>query len=354
MNLTAISRFYKAHIALVGVAATWYLATYPNGQYVKYVAAGVGLLTALGVLVVPNKKVKTAGHTVTRRRIPETVVEGKPLGRHVHHDSRSLAYLVPAMSKRQQRKVTAVRWDRVIPVLDQGQVGSCTGNAATGALGTDPNYPPLEARPTGVVLTEATALALYSKAEDIDGDGPFPPNDNGSSGLSVAKAAKNAGLIDGYLHVTSIAAALTAIQTGPFIVGSDWWTSFDTPDSNGLVAIAKGATVRGGHEYECIGYDPATDLWELVNSWGTVYGVGGHFYYSTATFKALLAAQGDATVFTPLAAPVPAPTPPTPVSGAITITDPALVTHLDALATKAGETPQQFTEARLRKLYPSA
>lgn len=248
--------------------------------------------------------------TVTTRQIPEIIVEGKRLGRHVNHDDRSLQYLLPEADQ-----VLTIRWTRDIPVLDQGDVGSCTGNACTGILGTLPDYADLSAKlAAGLVLDENEALRLYSAAEVIDGDGPYPPNDNGSSGLSVAKAAQAAGLCSGYVHALTIAAAHTAIQTGPFMVGSDWYTSFDTPDGNGLVAIAPGATVRGGHEYECIGYNATTDLWEFVNSWGTSFGVAGHFFYSTATFQALLNTQGDVTALVPLSqpapVPVPAPTPP--------------------------------------------
>lgn len=246
--------------------------------------------------------------TVTRRRIPEFVVPGRRLGRHVHHDSRSLDYQVVS-----DGTVATVRWARVIPVLDQGDVGSCTGNAATGHIGTQPDDDAVASLvATGaVVLNEGLALNLYSAAEVIDGDGPYPPNDNGSSGLSVAQAAKAAGLISGYVHATSLAAAQTAIQTGPFIVGSDWYTSMDNPDSSGVVTVS--GSIRGGHEYECIGYDQATDLWELVNSWGTSFGVGGHFFYSSASFSKLLADQGDITQFVPLSKPAPVPTPvPTP------------------------------------------
>ena len=238
----------------------------------------------------------------TRRHIEERVVEGKPLGRHVNHDPQSLRYLAPA-----DGTVATARWTRRTPVLDQGQLGSCTGNAATGCLGTDPFYATLP----GKTLDENEAVTLYSEATRLDNaPGSYPPDDTGSDGLSVAKACKANGLISGYTHITSLAAAHTAIQSGPFIVGSDWFDSFDNPDSNGVVSIAPGATVRGGHEYECIGYDAATDLWEFVNSWGTGWGVGGHFFYSSATFTRLLAAQGDATVFTPITAPAPVPTPP--------------------------------------------
>lgn len=239
-----------------------------------------------------------------KRRIPETVVPGKRLGRHVVHDPRSLQYLHPEAAK----PASTVVWTRVVPVYDQGSVGSCTGQAAAGALGTLPLEPTL---PASFVDDEAEAVKLYSAAEVIDGDGPYPPNDNGSSGLSVAKACRNAGLISGYQHITSLAAAYAAIQSGPFIVGSDWHTGMDTPDANGVVQ-ATGA-VRGGHEYECVGYHPDTDLWEFVNSWGLSYGVQGRFFYTSATFTQLLAAQGDATVFVPVNQPAPTPTPtPTP------------------------------------------
>jgi hypothetical protein len=250
--------------------------------------------------------------TVTRRTIPWTPVDGPhpyPLGRHVNHDDRSLQYLLPEADQ-----VLTVQWTRDIPVLDQGNVGACTGNACTGILGTNPDYADLAVKlAAGLVLDENEALTLYSAAEVIDGDGPYPPNDNGSSGLSVAKAAQAAGLCSGYVHATSIAGAHTAIQSGPFMVGSDWYTSFDSPGANGLVAIAPGATVRGGHEYECIGYDATTDLWEFVNSWGASFGVAGHFFYSTATFEALLGSQGDVTALVPLSRPAPTPGPVPPV-----------------------------------------
>lgn len=224
-----------------------------------------------------------------------------PLGRVVNHDARSLAYLVAETTT-----PTSASWSRRVPVLDQGNIGSCTGNATVGVLGTDPFYSTVK-----IALDESEALAIYSAAEVIDGDGPYPPNDNGSSGLSVAKAAKNAGLISGYQHITSVAAAQTAIVTGPFIVGSDWYTGMDNPTATGLVQAT--GTVRGGHEYECYAYDAAADMWHFYNSWGTSYGDEGTFCYSSATFAKLLKADGDATTFVPLTQPAPTPTPvPTP------------------------------------------
>jgi hypothetical protein len=245
--------------------------------------------------------------TERSRLIPEVVVEGKRLGRHVFHDDRSLAYVLDEAVVGK-----SVQWERQIPVLDQGDTSSCTGNACVGVLGTTPGHADLVAHDAALVLDEVEAQGLYSAAEVFDGDGPYPPNDNGSSGLSVAKADLAAGLCSGYVHALSVSAAHTAIQRGPFMVGSNWYSSMDSPDANGLVSIAEGATVRGGHEYECVGYDMEADLWHLVNSWGTGWGAGGHFYYSTATFTRLLAEEGDVTQLVPLSQPAPVPAPVVP------------------------------------------
>lgn len=248
--------------------------------------------------------------TVTHERIPEIVVEGKRLGRHRHHDSRSLAYpyQVP-----EGMVIQSVTHARNAPIYDQGAIGSCTGNAMTGALATDPVF---EALPAGhPALDEAEAVAIYSAAEVIDGDGPFPPQDNGSCGLSVAKAARNAGLISGFTHCFDRATMLAALQAGPVIVGMNWYDSMDTPDADGLVAIPAGAQVRGGHEVLCREIDVTAELVWFDNSWGESWGLGGRFSMSFATLDRLLSEQGDATVPLPLSvpAPTPVPVPPGPV-----------------------------------------
>lgn len=231
--------------------------------------------------------------------LPIIPVAGKPIGRHIRHDPRSLAYLVAETST-----VTTKIWHLDSGTLDQGNVGACTGNALVDTLGTDPYYGTF---PAGTVLDERLALEIYSEAEKIDGGEGYPPEDKGSSGLSAAQAAKARGLISGYLHITSVAAAHTAIQSGPFMVGTYWYTGMDSPDATGVVQAT--GTVRGGHEYECYGYDAETDLWWFRNSWGPTYGIQGNFAYDTATFTKLLAAHGDATVLVPRSEPAPTPTP---------------------------------------------
>ena len=241
-----------------------------------------------------------------RIQLAEDWRAGMRLGRNVNHDPRSLAYQVVPSGVAQTKM-----WDRKIPVLDQGSLGSCTGNATVGVLGSEPFYDTLPVG-TQVTLDENEAVKVYGLATRLDGfDGTYPPDDSGSDGLSAAKAAKQLGLISGYLHITSIAAAQTAIQSGPFIVGTNWLSGMDDPDSSGLVHAT--GSVRGGHEYECYGYDAAADVWHFWNSWGTSWGNEGAFSYSTADFAKLLGQQGDATTFVPLTQPAPVPTPvPTP------------------------------------------
>jgi hypothetical protein len=244
-------------------------------------------------------------------RIPERRIEGKRLGRHVRHDPRSLRYLVEAVDP---ATLTSVRHERGIPVLDQGDLGSCTGNAAEGCLGTAPFLATLQGLPgcptPDADADEVQAVALYSAATSLDDyDGEYPPEDTGSDGLSVAKACQKAGLISGYRHATSLAAALTALQDGPVITGVNWYSSFDSPAADGTISIGRHASVRGGHEFVVDELDVEGRRIGFTNSWGTGWGVQGRAYMSWDTWERLLGEDGDVTAFVPVTEPAPQPTP---------------------------------------------
>lgn len=239
-------------------------------------------------------------------RIPEHAsLTGGRLGRHVRHDPRSRRYGFD----RGDTRVVSKTWPRHIDILDQGDVGSCTGNSFVGALGTSPVFENLPA--DHALLDEALALQVYSAAEDIDGDGPYPPNDNGSSGLSVCQAGKKMGLLSGYTHCFSLSDTLAALMAGPVLLGINWYSSFDDPDADGLIRLQPGAYVRGGHEVLCRGVDVAQMRVLCDNSWGTGWGNAGSFSMSFDMLTRLLSEDGDATVPIPalLPAPVPAPAP---------------------------------------------
>lgn len=248
-------------------------------------------------------------------RIPEfdpTHPSAGRLGRHIRHDPRSLAYRYPARST---GTLTSVRHQRYIPVLDQGNLGSCTGNAALGAVGTAALFEALaghsqQPSATDAAVDEQQAVKLYSAATKLDDyPGGYPPTDTGSDGLSVAKAAQRAGLISGYQHATSLESALAALADGPVIAGINWYDSFDQPTSDGFIAITDHASVRGGHEICLDGLDVEKRVIWFTNSWSTAWGFSGRAYMTWNDFGRLLDEKGDVTVFTPATAPPPTPNP---------------------------------------------
>ncbi|MEE4546454.1 C1 family peptidase [Streptomyces sp. V4-01] len=248
---------------------------------------------------------------------------GHALGRHVEHDPRSLAYAHGVLPKSQ---IKSVSWTRRIPILDQGQLGSCTGNAATGALGTDSAGRTAATSVTisvagaaashglfkaGVhALDETFAVALYSLATILDGvSGQYPPTDTGSSGIGVAKALQALGLATGYTHAFSIAALNSALQTGPVLIGINWYQSMFDPKTDGQIVVDTKSTLDGGHELELNAFDATTGEYQVPNSWAESWGVDGCGYFTTAALTQLLSLQGDVTVPAWTTAPTPTPTP---------------------------------------------
>jgi hypothetical protein len=189
------------------------------------------------------------------------------------------------------------------PVLDQGQVGSCTANAALGLLMTKPFS-------TGRTWTEEDALVLYHEETVLDESeipGVYPPTDTGSSGLYAMKALQNRGLITNYLHAFSLDAALTALSNGPIAVGSIWLQSMFTPDKSGFISVNRRSQVAGGHEYVVDGYDPIKNAVRMTNSWGTSWGKSGQAWLAVPDFGYLLSQQGDVVQPTVAVAPPPDP-----------------------------------------------
>jgi hypothetical protein len=229
------------------------------------------------------------------------------LGRHVNHDSRSLRFLVRA---EEPFTLTSVRHKAYIPTLDQGNLGSCTGNAGTMALATGLFWDTLPSDTLSIMdadVDEAFAVGVYSDATKIDPwDGAYPPTDTGSDGLSIAKVLKTRGLISGYLHATSLEATLTALEWKPVIVGTEWRNDMFNPDSEGRLHIT--GKVAGGHEYCLDELDVENQRVWMHNSWGTGWGRTGRAWLTWADLATLLAADGDCTVFVPIDEPAPVPT----------------------------------------------
>lgn len=210
------------------------------------------------------------------------------LGRHVEHDplSRNFAHPEP---RKLVKKTTL--WAHHAPVLDQGRLGSCTGNALTQCLDTDYF---VKSRP-GRYLDEHDAIMLYSKATHLDKvPGYYPPDDTGSSGNAVSKAGRALGYLSAWRWTFTFTSFLSALQSQPLIVGTAFHADMEDPDSNGFVRPTGG--VVGGHEYCALGVDYSAGSLTFLNSWGSGWGLNGRFKMTLSDFKTLLSDNGDVTV----------------------------------------------------------
>lgn len=257
------------------------------------------------------------------------------LGRHVRHDSRSERYAVGVLPKRAVKKV---RWTRRIPILNQGNLGSCTFNAFTGLRGTDnaagPGVTSVTVAPAAAaksqgfftagdhVLDEDFAVAGYSLETRLDSyPGQYPPTDTGSDALGAMAAGQALGLVGVYQHAFSYAAAVSAVQSGGLLWGTLWLNSMFDVDKKGYISVITSSGEAGGHELVLSGYDPENDEWTMDNSWDSDWGQDGSAKIKGVQLTWLLSRDGDITLptWTTSVPPQPVPDPPVPpVSPAVT------------------------------------
>jgi uncharacterized protein YciI len=239
--------------------------------------------------------------------IPETVVEGRRLGRHIdlrtaqRRESGGPPPLAPSI-------ISAAHKTHGLP-LNQDQTSSCTAHMLCGSDNAIPHYA-ANLTPLPRTLAEADALKVYSAEEVLLGDGPYPPNDDGGTGVAVCEAAIQLGYASGYQVAANLDEALRALVLRPVGIGINWFTSFDTPSSAGLIEIAPGATVRGGHEIVLVAIDATQSLVWAVQSWGKwgvplpIVGLAtGAFCMSFSTLGTLLDPQNGGDCVVPRTAP---------------------------------------------------
>lgn len=240
--------------------------------------------------------------------LPEPIVErprpNKRLGWHRYHRIQNRNYPVtaaPRLARRLAQPLRYRRWGGTSVILNQGELGSCTGNACVGMLARNPLRPLNASTRFGQTL----ARQLYSAATGIDDTwgipGRWPTEDTGSTTVAVLTAAQNLNLIDEFRWSFSFEDTLSTLcNVGPMICGMDWDEGFDHPDVLGQVTFT--GRLRGGHEICLVAYlpDPHAEggAWiEFVNSWGKGYGINGRARMSAATLRYLLIdRQGEAGI----------------------------------------------------------
>lgn len=218
------------------------------------------------------------------------------LGRTLNHDVRSRNF----PGEQFDGEWTSVNWDYAGPVLDQGETNRCTGFTMAHFLNTQFGLNARRQLNDYEYFDDSDAHIIYSLATTFDEfPGQMPSEDTGSSGLAVAKAAKEMGYISGYNHFFGFDEFLKGLALSPILVGTLWYEGMFTPDANGLVTIQNSADA-GGHQYLAMGADKETQLIKFLSSWGPDWGKGGYFYLTFAEFAELLSYDGDALVPVPL------------------------------------------------------
>jgi C1A family cysteine protease/GH25 family lysozyme M1 (1,4-beta-N-acetylmuramidase) len=202
------------------------------------------------------------------------------------------------------------------PVYDQGQIGSCTGNAIAAALEFDmmKQTPATAFTPSrlfiyynervieGTVGSDAGAnirdgvksvaslgdcpetLWPYDDTPALQPGNVFPANARAAMAPTAdcfQSAIKHEALE--YLSIDqNLADMKDCLASGyPFVFGFTVFPSFesDLVASNGKVPMpgADEQTI-GGHAVMAVGYDDQAQVFIVRNSWGTAWGDGGYFY----------------------------------------------------------------------------
>jgi C1A family cysteine protease len=186
------------------------------------------------------------------------------------------------------------------PVEDQGQLGSCTGNALAGALEF------LEKK-DGVPFKDVSRLFIYYNERVIEHsvksdsgamirDGIKTLAKQGAcseknwpyliSKFSVKPTAacyKEAGQhqITSYQRIQVLDEMRTCLADGyPFVFGFTVYESFESQQvaKTGAVQMPKSSEkVVGGHAVLAVGYDDKEKRFIVRNSWGANWGIKGYF-----------------------------------------------------------------------------
>lgn len=241
--------------------------------------------------------------------IPERHDRPYRLGRNVEHDTRNRGFSWP-WSKPQG---VTVFWSDSGPILNQGSIGSCTGDTVADVLNTDMFTPVRKAKNDSTYFDQDQAYNIYSLSTHISATGggqEWPPNDVGSSGPAAAEAGEHLGYFDKYQHCFTIDQAIAALETQPVMFGTIWTNDMFDYDNDGVISIGSldESNQVGGHEFMGRGFNNTTGLILCRNHWyeqdnvtlwnPTTNGakLPGEFWIHKDDMAALLAQQGDVTV----------------------------------------------------------
>lgn len=184
--------------------------------------------------------------------------------------------------------------------MDQGAIGSCTGNAIAGAFGfllkKQNKFTPLsrlfiywnervmegDTQQDGGAQIRDGILSVIQKGAAPEELWPYqggnlfaqPPDDVFRAAL-LRRVTTHYGIWEPWHMRHCLAAGY------PFVFGFTVYESFESAEvaSTGMVPMpGPSEQVLGGHAVMAVGYDTARKVYIVRNSWGTGWGDGGYFY----------------------------------------------------------------------------
>ena len=188
------------------------------------------------------------------------------------------------------------------PVYDQGQLGSCTGNAIAGAVQFErekqkltPDFVPSrlfiyygERVIEGTVSSDSGAqirdgIKVVAK-QGAPPETDWPYDITKFAAKPPAKAFTDA-LKDRAVTYSRVTRSLSQMKgclaSGyPFVFGFTVYDSFESQQvaNTGIVPMpAAGESVIGGHAVMAVGYDDSQQRFLVRNSWGNSWGMAGYF-----------------------------------------------------------------------------
>jgi hypothetical protein len=232
-----------------------------------------------------------------------TATFSRAFGRTIAPDNRDQLYLMRDVLPDEGPQVTSQYWDDHHWWGDQGETPQCVGYSWAHWIEDGPVVHLLDRSAPPVVQPSY----IYYEAQKVD---EWEGEDyDGTSVRAGVKVLHRLGYVTEYRWAWDArTVADTVLAVGPVVVGTWWTEGMSYPDGSGRILPT--GRVQGGHAYVINGYDEATRLFRVKNSWGPDWGVNGYGFLHFDDLDALLRWDGEACLA--IEARVPPPPPPKP------------------------------------------